>query len=170
MSYVTMTTATISWHSTLTRAHDISIALSGTEGAAVVYARVRTNLTRLEGERTSLDGPLVDCDRQDQGALGIRRERDVVGAIPIVRYLHWQELGARVLVLEHAVDLQASVTEGNPIGISGVQQKIGLLVKSQLGEPLPLQGAQTGLYHLHGNDAIQRDIALVLRRRSSNFG
>lgn len=88
MSSMSMTAATISRHMTLTRAHHVPVALSGTEGAAVVDARMRTNLSRLKSERTSLDGPVVNGDRENQRALGIRGEGYVVGAITIVRHLN----------------------------------------------------------------------------------
>lgn len=167
---MSMPTATVSRHSTLAGALDTAAALARAERAAVIDARVRTHLARLEGEGTALDGPFINCDREDQRPLGVRRKEDVVGAITIVRHFDGQELGAGILVLDHAIDLQAAVTERDTVAVSGVQQEIRLLVEAQLGEAFPLQGAQTGLYDLHGNNAIQGNIPLFLGRRSSNFG
>lgn len=117
---MSMAAAIVARHAPITGALDRLVALAGAEGATVIDPIVRTHLTRMKGVGAALDLLLIDADCQYQRALRVGCKGNAIGAITMIGHIDGQELGTRILVLDHAIDLQSTMAQCNTVFIARV--------------------------------------------------
>lgn len=130
MTGMSMATAIVPGHASITEALDRLVALAGAKRTTVIDAAMWTHLTGMECIWAALDLLLIDADRQYQCTLRVGCEGDAVCAIAMIGHINGQKLGTCIFVLDHTVDLQTPMAQGNTILISRVQHEVHLTMQT----------------------------------------
>lgn len=130
MTGMSMATAIVPGHASITEALDRLVALAGAESTTVIDAAMWTHLTGMECIWAALDLLLIDADRQYQCTLRVGCEGDAVCAIAMIGHINGQKLGTCIFVLDHTVDLQTPMAQRNTVFISRVQHEVHLTMQT----------------------------------------